>query len=79
MEPTNKPGATQPNTVEVAKGFKVGNHPAGIYLLKVNNKKILKCFHMSNIFKVNNRHQNDANDVILVSVLLTLNISHTLL
>ena len=55
MEPTNKPGATQPNTVEVAKGFKVGNHPAGIYLLKVNNKKFLKCFHMSNIFKVNNK------------------------
>ena len=30
------------------------------------------------MFKVKQRHQNDANDVVLVSLLLTLNIFHTL-
>ena len=56
-------------------------YPAGIYLLKVNNRNTRK--KVWNMFKVNNKdtkttpHQNDANGVVLVSLLLTLNIFHT--
>ena len=42
---------------------------AGIYLVKVNNK---------NTRMKHQIHQNDSNDVVLVSLTLTLNIFHTL-
>ena len=53
-----------------------GPIPVGIYLLKVNNGNTRTrceiCSHLTI------RHQNDANSVLLVSLLLTLNIFHTL-
>ena len=51
----------------------VMHHPAGIYLLKVNDKNTrTRCEICSKL------HQNDANSDALVSLLLTLNIFHTL-
>ena len=49
--------------------------PTGIYLLKTNNKNIkIRCEICS---KLTIRHKNNANGVILVSLLLTMNIFHT--
>ena len=48
--------------------------PSGIYLLKVSNINTrIRCEICSKF-----RHQNDANSVVLVSLLLTLNTFHTL-
>ena len=48
--------------------------PTGIYLLKTNNKNIkIRCEICS---KLTIRHKNNANGVVLVSLLLTLNIFH---
>ena len=44
--------------------------PANIYLSKVSNRNTRK--RCSN--KVNSRHQNNVNDVVMMSILLTLNI-----
>ena len=53
-------------------GKKCHNHPypAGNYMFKVNNRN-------TRMFKVNTRHQNDANGVTQVSLLLPLNIFQT--
>ena len=44
---------------------------ANVYLLKVNNGNTRPW--CENMFKVNNRHQNEANSIIQLSLLLTLN------
>ena len=49
--------------------------PVGIYLLKVNNRNINKVWNM---FKVDNKDRMTPG-VVLVSLLLALNIFHTLL
>ena len=46
--------------------------PADIYLLKVNNKIYLN--KVWNMFKVNNKDTKTTSDVVLLSLLLTLNI-----
>ena len=51
------------------------SHPANIYLFQVNNKNTKKKF--SKLTK-QLKHQNDVNDFVLVSLLLTLNLFHTL-
>ena len=51
------------------------HNPAGIHLLKVNNrnKKVW------NIFKANNKDiRTTSNGLVLVSLLLTMNMFHTL-
>ena len=50
--------------------------PAGINLLKVNNRNIRTM--VWNMFKVNNKATNTTPVVVLVALLLTLNIFHTL-
>ena len=50
--------------------FRYAHHfPASIFLFKVNNKRAKK--KVWNMFNVNNKHQNDFNDVVLVSLLST--------
>ena len=51
------------------------SHPANIYLFQVNNKNTKKIFSKST---KQLKHQNDVNDFVLVSLLLTLNLFHTL-
>ena len=50
--------------------------PAGIYLLKVDNRSTrTRC---QNMFKVSNKGTITLPDVVMVSLLLTLDIFHTL-
>ena len=51
--------------------------PAGNYLFKINNRNTRKMCEICS--KLIIRHQNSAIGVVLVSVLLTLNIFHTIL
>ena len=67
---------------ETGTSFEVTNetfhlsYPISIYPFKVNNRNTrTRCEICS---KSTKRHQNDANGVVLVSLLLTLNIFHTL-
>ena len=70
----------QVNSLIVVKNFKTFKvtpfNPAGNYMFKVNNRNTRK--KMWNMFKFNKKDVNDANVVALVSLLLTLNIFHTL-
>ena len=50
---------------------KSGSFPANIYFFKVNDRSTRK--RCSEMFKVNNKHQNDVNDVALMFLILTLN------
>ena len=50
--------------------------PAGIYLIKVNNRNTRTRWKICS--KLAKRHQNDANGVVKMSLLLTLNIFHIL-
>ena len=58
--------------------FNNGNtdHPAGSYMFKVNITSTRARSEISS--KLTIKTQNDVNDVVLGSLLLTLNISHTL-
>ena len=52
-------------------------YPAKIYSFKFNNKSTRKWCEIVKIFKVNNKTPEDAIDVVLVFLPLTLNIFHT--
>ena len=55
--------------------MRVFSNPVDIYLFKVNNRNTrTRCEYV----QIKQRHQNDAIGVVLVSLLLTFNIFHTL-
>ena len=54
-----------------------GLFPAKKYVLKFNNKNTRKICEIYS--KLTKMHQNDVNDVVLVSLLLTLNMFYNLL
>ena len=49
-------------------------HPTNIYLFKINNRNTRKWYKTYSNLTI--RYPNDINDVVLVSLLLTLNIFH---
>ena len=57
---------------------KMNFFPADIYLFKVNNRKNRKMCEICSKLIIKTPEQHDGNDVILMSLLLTLNRFHTL-